>query len=177
MIKFPQKCIVDTNVPKIANLALDPVIAPDLIECVLESIEAIDHVTKKGGLVIDSRDEIYNEYRNQLGMKGQPGVGDYFMKWVHDNRWGFPVEDRVSITKNGDTYTEFPDHDDLKDFDLSDHKFVAVANAHHAKPTILEATDCKWWKYKDALLAAGIEVIFLSPEYVGKKCKEKFPDG
>ena len=43
-------------------------------------------------------------------MRGHPGVGDRFMKWVHDNRWSLPAEDRVIITKDGDGYKEFPDH-------------------------------------------------------------------
>ena len=178
MSRFPSKCIIDTNVPKIANLALTTdQITPNLFECVKESVEAIEHVINKGGLVLDDADEIFNEYRNQLEMKGQPGVGDRFMKWVHDNRWGFPSEDRVGITKHGNTYKEFPDHDGLKKFDLSDHKFIAVAYAHPGKPPIIEATDSKWWGWKDVLLTVGIEVVFLSPKYVEEKYKEKFPDG
>jgi hypothetical protein len=88
MIKMPPKCVVDTNVPKTANLAQDPdSVSDDLIACVLNCVEAIDHVVKNGGLVIDAGNEIFTEYRHQLSMSGQPGVGDRFMKWVHDNRW------------------------------------------------------------------------------------------
>lgn len=138
MTGLPKKCLVDTNVPKTANLALSPVtIPPELANCVLACVEAIEHVVKKGGLVIDDGDEIFDEYRQQLSLKGQPGVGDRFMKWVHDNRLNFPDADRVTITKNGESYDEFPNHDDLIQFDNSDRKFVAVANAHSAKPTIL----------------------------------------
>ena len=53
---------------------------------------------------MDAGDEIFNEYRQELSMKGQPGMGDRFMKWVHDNRWKLPIADRVEITKNGNTY-------------------------------------------------------------------------
>jgi len=109
MSKLPQKCLFDTNVPKNANLAIDPVDIPDeLTACVLACVEAVEHVVKKGGLVVDSGEEIFDEYRNNLSMSGQPGVGDRFMKWVHDNRWKFPQEDRVTITRNGDSYNEFP---------------------------------------------------------------------
>lgn len=178
MSRFPLKCIIDTNVPKIANLALAPnQIVPELFECVMEAIILINQIIKKGGLVLDDADEIFNEYHNNLAIKGQPGLGDRFMKWVHDNRWNFPDEDRVSITKDGDTYVEFPNHEGLKQFDPSDRKFVAVANTHPIKPPIIEATDSKWWGWKDALLEMGIKIIFLSPEYVEKKYKEKFPDG
>ncbi|GBC60831.1 hypothetical protein DENIS_1790 [Desulfonema ishimotonii] len=73
--------------PKTANLALDPESVPvELLTCVLECVNAVDQVVKNGGLVLDAGDEIFSEYRNQLSMSGQPGIGDKFMKWVHDNR-------------------------------------------------------------------------------------------
>jgi hypothetical protein len=174
MIKMPPKCVVDTNVPKTANLSQDPANVPEELKaCVWNCVEAIEHVVKKGGLVIDDGDEIFTEYRHQLGMSGQPGVGDRFMKWVHDNRWQLPQEDQVTITKNGKTYDEFPEHKDLLDFDDSDRKFVAVANAHPQKPPILEATDSKWWGWKDGLSSVGITVTFLCRDYIERKYKEK----
>ena len=174
MINMPPKCVVDTNVPKTANLAQNPDSVPEeLWACVLNCVEAIEHIVKNGGLVIDDGDEIFTEYRHQLRMKGCPGVGDRFMKWVHDNRWHLPQEDRVTITRNGKTYIEFPEHDDLLDFDDSDRKFVAVANAHSQKPPILEATDSKWWGWKDGLSSVGITVIFLCRDYVKRKHKKK----
>jgi hypothetical protein len=105
-------------------------------------------------------------------MRGQPGVGDRFMKWVHDHRWQFSPENRVDITKNDDTYDEFPIHKEIANFDPSDRKFVAVANAHSAHPPILQATDCKWWGWKDALFEVGITVIFLCPYYIKVKYEQ-----
>ena len=171
---LPKKCLVDTNVPKTANLSIAPGNVPlELIGCVLACVEAIEHVIRKRGLVMDAGNAIFDEYRQQLSMKGQPGVGDRFMKWVHDNRWKLPASDRVTITRNGSSYDEFPTHDGLNDFDHSDRKFVAVSNAHPDKPTILQATDSKWWGWKDALSEAGITVHFLCPEYVQTKYAEK----
>ena len=120
MSSLPKKCIVDTNVPKTANLALDPTTIPqELTGCVLACVEAVDNVVKQGGLVLDSSDEIFTEYRSNLSLSGQPGVGDGLMKWVHDNRWKFPDVDRVTITRNGDSYDEFPNQDSLIQFDNS----------------------------------------------------------
>jgi hypothetical protein len=79
----------------------------------------------------------------------------------------------VNITKNGDSYDEFPTHDGLDDFDKSDRKFVAVANAHADKPSILQATDSKWWGWKDALAEVGMAVHFLCPDYAEAKYAEK----
>lgn len=174
MSRLPKKCLFDTNVPITANLALTPDKIPqELTGCVLACVEAVEHVVKNGGLVVDAGDEICGEYRQHLSMKGQPAVGDRFVKWVHDNQWKFPEADRVAVTKKGDTYDQFPDHKNLSDFDISDRKFVAVANAHPEKPPILQATDSKWWGWKDALAEVGIAVHFLCPDYVKAKYEEK----
>jgi hypothetical protein len=173
-MSLPKKCLVDTNVPKTANLATQPDATSDVCDaCVLACIETVEHVVKVRGLIIDAGDEIFDEYRQQLSMSGQPGVGDRFMKWVHDHRWSLPATQRVAITKNGDSYDEFPKHNDLNGFDRSDRKFIAVANAHLDKPPILQATDSKWWGWKDALAEVGITVQFLCPEYVEAKYAEK----
>jgi hypothetical protein len=174
MSKPLKKCLLDTNVPKTANLAIDPATIPDeLTGCVLACVQAVEHVVKRGGLVIDAGDEIFDEYRRHLDIRGQPGVGDRFMKWVHDNRWTFPAADRVAITRDGDSYREFPDHEGLSNFDPSDRKFVAVANVHSRKPPILEATDSKWWGWRRPLAEVGIAVKFLCPDYAKTKYEEK----
>ncbi len=174
MSELPRKYLFDTNVPKNANLAIDPGNIPDeLTACVLACVEAVEHVVKKGGLVVDSGEEIFDEYRNNLSMSGQPGVGDRFMKWVHDNQWNVQKVDRINITKNDESYDEFPAHAGLTAFDNSDRKFVAVANAHSVKPPILQATDSKWWGWKDTLKEVGITVQFLCSDYVKAKYQEK----
>ncbi len=174
MTRFPKKFIVDTNVPKTANLSSYPAIIPkELTKCVLACVEAIAHVVKQGGLVLDSNDEIFTEYRNNLSLSGQPGVGDTFMKWVHDTRWCLPESDRVGITVSGASYDEFPDHVGLRNFDNSDRKFVAVANAHPTKPPILQATDSKWWGWETALNEAGITVHFICRDFIKAKYSEK----
>ena len=175
-MNLPKKCLVDTNVPLMANraLALDKIPKEELA-CVLACVHAVEHVINNACLVTDDKNEIFDEYRKKLDMKGQPGVGDQFMKWVHDNRWG-SRGDRVTITKNDDSYNEFPnttEHPDLNGFDPSDRKFVAVANAHSEKPPILQATDSKWWGWQGALAEAEITVHFLCECYIKQKYKEK----
>jgi hypothetical protein len=173
-MSLPMKCLVDTNVPKTANLATQPDPQSDVPDaCVVACIEAIRHVINKRSLIIDAGDEIFDEYRRQLSMRGQPGVGDRFMKWVHDNRWSLHVSQRVSITRNNDSYEEFPVHEGLVRFDKSDRKFVAAANAHPDKPPILQATDTKWWGWKNALAEVGIDVDFICRLYVISKQTEK----
>ena len=171
---FPDKFLVDTNVPKNANLATKSDLLSDVPDtCIGQCINAVIHVTKNGGLVLDDGGEIFAEYIANLSLKGQPGVGDAFAKWVHDNQWNVQKIDRVTIMRNGDSYDEFPDHESLIQFDISDRKFIAVANSHPAKPPVLQATDSKWRGWKDALAQVGIAVHFLCPDYVKVKYAEK----
>lgn len=140
MNDLPKKCLVDTNVPKTANLAAKPDPDSDVPpSCIVECIRLIQHVTQKGGLVIDSGSEIFMEYRQNLSLRGQPGVGDIFMKWVHDNQWKPQKIEQVRITSNSETYDEFPKHEWLTGFDKSDRKFISAANAHCDKPPVMQA--------------------------------------
>ena len=108
-MSLPAKCVVDTNVPKVANLAIQPDPGSDVPDtCVEACVDAIRHVVRTCGLVLDAGNEIYDEYMRQLAISKQPGMGDRFMKWVNDHRWNFDVSQRVPITRSGDSYDEFP---------------------------------------------------------------------
>ncbi len=128
---------------------------------------------KRGGLVIDSMGEIFEEYCRGLSLKGQPGIGDKFVKWVHDNQWKLPSEDSVDITKVDHSYKEFPKHKDLDAFDRSDRKFIAVAYKHPKRPPIIQAADSKWWGYRKVLASCGITVRFVCEQYVVGKYEKK----
>jgi hypothetical protein len=176
MTKLPAKCVVDTNVPITANRESESDAPTELLECISKCVSAIEHVVynKQVKLVLDEGNEIFDEYRRNLSLKGQqPRLGDVFFKWVHDNGWSSERIERVPITKNGDSYDQFPAHEGLKNFDVSDRKFVAVANAHPEKPPILQATDSKWWGWDSALRESGINVYFVCRDYIKKKYKKK----
>lgn len=163
MVKSTASCLVDTNVPKIANQHLDIKAIPDnMLECVLACVERIQAIIDgKMRLVLDEGGDIFDEYRRQLSISGQPGIGDKFMKWIHDNQWASC--DRVNVTKTSTGYAEFPQTDMLRKFDKSDMKFVATANAHPDKPLISVALDRGWWRHKSALKSNGIQIDFLCP--------------
>ncbi|HOJ21663.1 MAG TPA: hypothetical protein PLU39_17585 [Armatimonadota bacterium] len=155
------KRIVDTNVIVVTNGRSEQV-SP---ACVMECARQLKAIT--GGactLVLDDAFHILREYRSNCSESGQPGLGDAFLKWVLTN-WRDPRRcECVHITQLGDdntAFSEFPDDDSLAGFDPSDRKFVAVALAHPERPPILQAADAKWWTYRDALRAFGVEVLFL----------------
>lgn len=173
--RIPGKLIVDTNVPVTANRAVDvdDIQTKEMAACVLSCVEAIETVMARGGLILDADNEIFDEYRRHLSLKGQPGVGDMFLKWVHDHQWNLPAEDRVKLHKTGEDYDDFPEHEGLLDFDRADRKFIALAHAHPARPEILQALDSKWWGWKGALRECGIQVRFLCPECIAETFEAK----
>lgn len=164
--------VVDTNIPIIANGGTH---VGD--ECREACVDKILEITKQDQkkkrkrmrIAIDDRWKILQEYQRNLSSRGQPGVGDGFLKWVLTNRMNSEYCILVSITpkaEDPDDFIEFPYHLGLLMFHKKDRKFVAVASAHPEHPPILQAGDVKWWKWKDALLECGITVVFLCPNEI-----------
>lgn len=159
------KVIVDTNVAVVANQE-----APQASEsCVQQCAKMLHQVTKTGVLVIDDGWRIINEYKRNLRQSGQPGVGDFFCKWVLTN-WSNPSRcETIPITQQPDSYdptdfVEFPNDPELKTFDRSDRKFVAVALTHPEVPPILIARDRGWRNHQAVLERHGIKLHFLCPD-------------
>ena len=175
-MNLPDMCVVDTNVPVVANLAASPDPKSNVpIECVDACIEAVVHVMDNKALVLDADNEIFDEYLNNLAINRQPGIGDQFMKWVHDHFWPLPNSHRVPITKDGEPYVGLLDHPQLAKLNKDDRKFIAVANAHPDKPPILQAMDSKWRDRKAFFDVAGITVLFLYRDYVSSKSAKTTP--
>ncbi len=152
--------VADTNVPVVANGKSGQ--ASD--ECVLACIQQLETVYANGKIVLDNLGLILAEYRNHLSLSGQPGAGDYFMKWASDVQANELFCEQVIITPmehDSSDFDEFPPDPALQNFDRSDRKFVAVALASANKPTILNAVDSDWSQYHGALALHGVEIKFL----------------
>lgn len=157
--------MLDTNVAVVAN-GRTPQAGDDCVEaCITTLVELREHHR----VLVDDRGLIFDEYRRRLSPSGQPGLGDAFFKWLWDNQ-GNPDhcrQVRITPTKDGRGFDEFPDDPALADFDPSDRKFVAVALASEGSPPILNASDTDWWNHREALSRHGVEVRFLCPELMG----------
>ena len=70
--------VVDTNVPIVANGKSDQA-DPN---CVIACIDALFEIHDQGMIILDDARLILQEYMRHLSLAGQPGAGDYFMKWV-----------------------------------------------------------------------------------------------
>jgi len=164
--------VVDTNVPLMANRKNE-----EPLSCANACVQALLRIKNSGILLIDDGDRILAEYRRNCSRCGQPGAGDSFVKWAHDHRWKQDLVQAVAITPyqdDSEDFAEFPRREDLSEFDRSDRKFVAVVCAHPEKPPIMQATDTKWWGWKEALEACGITVEFLCPREIEQAYERKF---
>ena len=165
-----ERYIIDTNVLITANRALGYQAtdeAPNYPNMIKNSIDHLLRIKENGCyVVLDFDDEIFGEYRKYMNLSGQNAVGDAFFEWLNDTRWSYPSSERIKLHKIENGYKEFPQDMELVSVDPSDKKFFAVSNAHHCKPPILEATDSKWWGWKDAANRCGIRIIFMDEKYM-----------
>ena len=146
--------------------------------CMETCAKKLKEIVERGHVVIDDSHLLLREYRANLNTSGEPGVGDHFHRWLLTNQ-GNPTRcTRVHITPTSDgSYKEFPRHPDLKSFDPSDRKFIAVAAAHPQSPCVLQAFDSKWWPVRHAFKACGINIAFLCPDEIKAKYEEEFGCG
>lgn len=171
------KYIIDTNVPlKAASTA-----SRDRLDaqCALACLDFISQIMDSGDAVVtlDSAGEIFQAYRNNLRTCGQDTVATIFFNWICRNltaRENGRVE-QYPLTVTGDReYAEFPCSPDLAGFDISDRKFIALANAHPEHPEVVEGADSLWWGFRDALKDSGIHICFLCEDYVKTKYEETY---
>ena len=154
--------VIDTNVIVVANGKS----AQADLKCVRACIESLNEIHAEGMVVLDDGMQILDEYRRNLSLSGQPGPGNAFFKWVWDNQANESRCERAIIHSkgfSGEDYLEFPSDEELKGFDRSDRKFVAVAISSKRKPEIINAVDPDWWQYKSQLEKHNIRIKFLCP--------------
>lgn len=158
--------VVDTNVLVSAN-GRDTHASP---ECQLRCAEFLQAVIKGDIVVLDDDDKILNEYNTYINFGGEPGIGDYFFRYLFNHKYD---QNRVILVHvialpNG-SYEEFPDDLELNGFDIDDHKYVAVSIAHSNKSSgdteIAVALDSDWSNYHQ-ILSQYVGIQFLCPEHV-----------
>ena len=152
--------VVDVNVAIVANGTSEQADTVCELACVQKMRQVKDNL-----IVIDDKDRILSEYRRYLSMRGQPGVGDEFMYWVHQNQYTPSKCERVTLTEDPNrVFEEFPDDPDLAGFHKDDRMYVAVAVGSKHSPRILNAVDSDWRNYEDALRKNGLDVEQLCPQ-------------
>lgn len=162
--------IIDTNVPlKAANMHPEDEIDRLCSESCLTFIKTL--MDSDDVVVLDKGREILNEYRKNIDITSEDNVASQFLMWLLRRMLTDKVH-QYEITKTrNNNYAEFPTAADLRKFDRSDRKFVALANVHPSHPSIYNGSDTDWWDFKDALEREGIHIVFLCEEYMRAKSK------
>lgn len=165
--------VVDTNVLLIANNQHDDV-SP---ECIEECVRRLQSLQARGIVVIDDDYRILGEYAQKTSTSPPKGVGDVFLKWLLRNAGNSRRVHVVPITEGAarDEFEEFPDPALQSQFDPSDRKFAAVANAHPDKPPVWQGADSKWLDWWRCLQNYGVVVEFLCPADACRFYRRKFP--
>lgn len=155
--------VIDVNVAIVANKQSSQ--ADD--RCISACVDLLIKIQSSGKVVLDDGMLILDEYMHNLSMSGQPGLGDYFMRWLWENQALAERCERVIITpigSDGKNFQEFPDDPALAQFDPDDRKYVAVACASRNRPTIMNAVDSDWKIYALALQKSGLSIKNICPQ-------------
>lgn len=164
--------VIDTNVLLVAEGQHEDISDT----CRKACTNSLTTIRENNVVVLDDGYRILNEYQNKIDTKRGKGVGAAFLKWLFQNLANPRHVQQVHVNESkADQFKEFPLTALESQFDRSDRKFPAVANAHPAKPPILQAADCKWLDWWKTLEAAGIRVEFVCLDDVKRFYEKKFP--
>jgi hypothetical protein len=163
--------VVDTNVLVAANG-----LSSASVECAAACATRLRQVVELQEVAVDDAFRILREYSANAHVNGRPGPGDFFLRWMLQNRKNAGRVLSVHITpRPGATedYEEFPSHQDLVNFDPSDRKFAAVANACQAEAIVLDATDSDWWDARAGFEESGVPIEFVCPDEIDRWARDR----
>ena len=162
MNEAKEEVVLDTNVVRVSNGEASQAGQG----CVDNCNETLIRIRESQRLLLDDSGLILDEYTGRpRNLSVQPGLGDFFVKWIWDNKDNERHCRIVKATPNAERgFDEFPDDPSLAKFDMDDRKFVAVAIASGSAPKILNASDTDWRDHRQELGRHGVEIEFLCPE-------------
>lgn len=151
------KFVIDTNIAISAN----GINTHASFACQLACSELLANC-KKLSIAIDKTGLIMEEYSKHLRHAGEPGIGDRYFKYLHDNQHAEKKIYTVNITPLDDAsrgFGELP----TNTLDPSDRKFLATAVV--AQAIIANATDSDWAEQNELLEMLNIELKQVCPEH------------
>ncbi|MAF76057.1 MAG: hypothetical protein CMF17_09430 [Idiomarinaceae bacterium] len=157
------KKVIDSNVAIVANGHSSQASIDCELACV-ELLERCEHLS----ICLDQTSLIMDEYAKHLSYAGNPGVGDMFFKYLHDNQYAEKNIELVTINQVADDqrgFAELPKNN----FDPSDRKFLATAVSAGAH--VVNATDSDWAEQQELMNQLNITVQQLCPD-----CCERQPN-
>jgi hypothetical protein len=148
--------VIDTNVLAVAEGMHGK--ASDL--CRAACVQIARQVQQGRPVSVDTGDRIVSEYFQVLKDAETSSVGKKLALRLYRLRHDPKVCRQVEITPTefpGTSFVEVPET--LKDFDIDDHMFIAVAASDDA--VILQSLDKEWWERRKDFAKAGVDVQFL----------------
>jgi len=131
--------------------------------CVQQCVELVAQLESGVPLAIDTGDRILLEYLGRLNTSGRSGPAATLAIRLWRTRLGarehLHAVDVTPIGDYGEGFEEVPEA--LRDFDLDDLKFIAVAVAEECKPEIYLGLDGEWWDRRRDFVEAGVDLQFL----------------
>ena len=151
------RCVVDTNVPIVANGGSDPAGGRrPSISCRMASVVFLRDILNTGTVLLDLEGLIQTEYHRHLWPKGEPGVGDRFYLAVLNS--SPRLIERLELNRRDDgEYESLPQSLIDANFDPSDRKFAAIARLENVP--VINATDSDWVNHAQLLAAESIQVL------------------
>jgi hypothetical protein len=150
--------VIDTNVLCVA----EGLHAGASEACRLACVQLAGRILEGQRVGVDTADAILNEYMGSLRLARTDGVGKKLAVRLFHLRFNQAICHRVDITPADPppgSFAEVPAL--LADFDVDDHKFLAVAAAEGESPPIYAALDGEWWERRPDFAAAGLDVQFV----------------
>lgn len=150
--------VIDTNV-----LAVAEGMNPDASDACRAACTELLRCVQTGQIVaVDDAGLAISEYISVLKRAKTSGIGSKLAvalaRRQHDPRVCRKIAITPCDTPPG-SFEEVPDG--LRDFDLDDHKWIAIANADDTRPQVFQALDGEWWDRQRDFVAHGIDVQFL----------------
>jgi hypothetical protein len=165
--------VVDTNVWIMAHVSQDKLITRSDVICANACVKWLNFLkTDERLLAVDDAWKILKSYREYLNATRSATNSVAQDVLEHLERTGRFL--RVPIIYDSDGYAILPSELGLDKFDRDDRKFVAVVLGcdENDRPPIVNATDSDWAESIDLLMAAGIMVEELCPEWLEGRREE-----
>jgi hypothetical protein len=129
-------------------------------------IEAIKSQSGQLLILLDVEGEIIKEYKSYASFAGNPGLGDYFFKWLIDHEYNSKINICRTQTKEG-LFEPFKKHTKFSKLDKGDIKFLNptlsyISSKPNAVARIIFAADFKDWELASEVFKSEEKLIFES---------------
>lgn len=160
--------MIDTNVFLLAGTKVADV-PDDQLLCYKKAVLFLkSFMSDKYFVLLDIEGRVIKEYKKAFSISSYPNMATVFFNYAMEHARYISLKEKAT-----DEFEVYPANKEIREFDSPDRKFIALSYNHLEHPSIIEATDSKWWGIREALKENGITVIFVDEEYIEEKYNRK----